>query len=230
MSRQFAGPALGAALLLAAGFALADANPNARSTDVFDTANGAVVTGSSPGSACQANVITIDGPCVEPGHAFFADGALNSIGFVNFRTVAPVQLTSVRMFAGSDGAANGNRRAMNRFRVLADTNGDGTFETVAVDQAVDPDYSMIPGDADPLQNQFDLTVALATPITSRDWQLEVTQGVDQAQFDGVRVIELDGIGVLQLSASGVPATDTWARLALALGMLGLGFVAWRRLA
>lgn len=208
-----------------AGTVLADANPNTSSADVFDSTRGTTIV-STDAIADPINVFRTSGG-FEDGHALMRNGGIGSVSFINFRTPQPVTLTAVRMFAGSDGAANGNRRAMNRFRLLVDENNDGTYEAAVVDRSVNVDYSQIPGDADPSQNGFDLTVPLAAPTTASNWRLEVTQGTNLQPFEGARVIELDGIGFV---SNPVPGSSTWAQIALLLGLLGAGLFALRRAA
>src|SRR6185436_5555084 len=108
------------------------------------------------------------------GHVLMRNGGLGSVSFIEFDTAAPVTLAGARLFAHSDGAANGFRRAMSHFRLLADLDGDMTFEALAADVDIDPDYALQPGNAAANAADLDLTLPVVPPVTARHWRLEVT--------------------------------------------------------
>lgn len=199
--------ALGALILL--GATEAHAVP-VSSTDAFEgatilsTANvlsfGAEAGGSFDGSEADPLNVT-----------FFQDIAAGSLGSVTFSTGSAATVSGIRIYAGSDGAVAGHARSMSAFRFYADSNNDTIFEEL-VNLTINPNYTTgVVGDADPLQNEIELTFMFSGPVTSTVWKYEVNQGVNVGLFDGVRFQELDAISTT------LPEPSSFALLALGLG-------------
>ena len=128
------------------------------------------------------------------GYTLMRNGGVGSISFIEFNTPTIVSIRGVRLFAQNDGAINGFRRAMSRFRLLADMDGDGAlYETVVVDTTINIDYSQQAGNAATDPTNLDLTLPAAGPVTCQYWRLEVTQGTNVQPDDGVRLVEVDAL-------------------------------------
>lgn len=203
---------IGALGSLALGSLAANAVP-VSSTDAFEGAMILSTTNVHPVSAARS----FDGSKAEPNNVtFFEDTYAGDVGSITFSTGSAVTLDGIRLFAASDGAALGYQRSMSAFRFYADSNDDGVFEEL-VNLTINPDYTTgVIGDADPLQNEIELTFLFNGPITSSVWKYEVNQGVSVWIFDGVRLQEIDA-----LATSTVPEPSSLALLTL--GLAGFGF-------
>jgi hypothetical protein len=163
------------------------------STDAFDVAQGAAVTGETPGinpSGDAAIGANPGGP--EPGTCFFPDIGIGNVGFIEFSTNSPVAVSAVRIYGKNDGAAAAFRRAMSAFSLLADTDGDGSFETTAVSASINPNYDQEPANL-AIQSEYLELLLTFSPLSADAWRLEFTQGAQIGQFEGIRVIEVDGL-------------------------------------
>lgn len=186
--------------------AVADILPGTRSDDAFDSTSGTMITADDT-IVDPINSFRTSGG-FENGHTLMRNGGLNSVSFIQFQTPTAVSISGIRMFAQNDGAVNGFRRAMNRFRLLADTDSNGTYETVMIDEPVNPDYSTEPGNVSGISAGLDLT-RLAATVTSQRWRLEVTQGTNVQPFEGARVVEVDAVVLTDVAASlSAPASVT----------------------
>jgi len=123
--------------------AVADIVPGTVSSDPFDSTQGTVVVNDDT-IIDPINAFRTSGG-FEDGHTLMRNGGLNSLSFIEFDTASPVSIVGVRLFALNEGLFYGFRRAMNHFRLLADTDNDAAFETVVVDIAINPDYQYQPG-------------------------------------------------------------------------------------
>jgi hypothetical protein len=201
-----------AALAAGALFALSAAPASAQSTtDVF---NGATVTNTSPlleccGGSASGNLFGGTGG-VEAPNLLFADQSGTSQGFIQFveftipALPADTGVAAATLYAQSDeGTENGNRNTSG-FRLLADADANGTFETVLV----------------PLIDPLDNTGATPTntyafaPTAATAYRAEFTKGGGS----GSRLVELDAI------TGPIPEPGTVSLLALG----GLGLLARRR--
>ncbi|MGK2857493.1 MAG: hypothetical protein ACSLFQ_09825 [Thermoanaerobaculia bacterium] len=194
------------ASVLIPGTAVADLLPGTRSDDAFDSTSGTTILAHDT-IVDPLNCFRTSGG-FEDGHTLMRNGGLNSVSFIDFQTAGAVSISGVRLFAQNDGAGNSFRRTMNHFRLLADTDGNGSWETVVIDEPVNADYSTEPGNVSGVPSWLDRTLISAT-VTSQRWRLEVTQGSDVQPFEGARVVEVDAIVLTDVSASlSAPATVT----------------------
>jgi len=104
-------------------------------TDAFDVKQGAHVTGASATLDGFGPEGVIGGATTGEGNAgvtIFKDGGVN---FVEFKTTAPVLVDGVDLYVRADDTTPMSPRSVDKFRFLADKDGDGTFEALLVDQA-----------------------------------------------------------------------------------------------
>ncbi len=165
--------------------------------DLWDISRGTVVVASSPTASQNAySPEDIFGGNLrphspEPGDVIFADGyATNHVGFVEWRTLAPVTIDHYELYSAGDGPKYGNQREFARFRLLAKSPGATNFDLVISD--VTPSH--------PFTNLFGiLGLALSETIpavTAQDFRAEFTPYTTN-YYNGVRVMELDGFGPTQ---------------------------------
>ena len=179
-----------------------DAKENADSfalsaTDAFTGAT--ILDGPSTASR------SFDGSDADPNNVtFFPDVGLGNSAVVAF-TTAPLTLAGITLFAGNDGAAFGFRRAMSAFRFYADTDNDGSYERLLVNQAINIDYNSGQAGVVATASGMAMTFQFAGDVTSSRWQYEVFQGGEVGIFEGVRVQEIDAI----LSSPRSNAGDTY---------------------
>lgn len=197
---------IAAAIALVMGFGtfdvLADGVPGTVSTDPFDSTNGTVIVDHDT-IVDPINAFRITGG-FEEGNTLMRNGGLNSVSFINFDTATPVSIVGVRLFASEEywGPYLGFRRAMNHFKLFADTNGDATFETVVVDVPINVNYSTQPGNVAVQFGHLDLTISSAL-VTAQHWRLEVTQGSNLQPYEGARLVEVDAIPAPDTDGDGV---------------------------
>lgn len=165
------------------------------SIDLFDATQGTVILADDtiidPINAFRT------GGGFEDGHTLMRNGGLGSVSFIEFQSGTSVSLEGIRLLASNDEAGCCLRRAMSGFALLADTDGDGTFETSVFDVSIDPVYSLEPKNLPfPGPGQLDMTLLSAVPVIAQRWRMEITQGSDIQPFEGARVIELDAIGTI----------------------------------
>jgi hypothetical protein len=170
--------------------AVAEIVPGTVSTDPFDSTQGTVVVNHDT-IIDPINAFRTSGG-FEDGHTLMRNGGLNSVSFIEFDTASPVSIVGVRLFAHND-LPDYFRRAMNHFKLLADTDNDSVFETVVVDVVIDPWYGNQPGNNATDISNLDLTLNAPGVVRSRHWRLEVTQGTDFQPYEGARLVELDAI-------------------------------------
>ncbi len=201
--------------LFFSAFSLADGNPNTVSSDLFDLSQGTVVV-NSDAFATPESTFSPTGP-FEGGHTLMRTGNPGDSSFIEFRTSGRVSIEGFRLFAGSDSGA-GTRRAMSNFRLLADLDNNGSYETVVYDEPISATYSLQPGNAATLAEQLDLTVMLPAVVSSQNWRLETIQASAGA-FSEVRLIELDAIAASSISRP-VPVLPMPLLFVLALSLFG----------
>lgn len=171
--------------------AVADSVPGTVSSDPFDSTQGTVVV-SDDTQVDPINAFRTSGG-FENEHTLMRNGSLNSVSFINFDTPSVVSIIGVRLFAKNDEDGCCLRRAMNHFKLLADTDSDSVFETTIADQAINPAYNSQPDNNATGVSQLDLTLSASGVITAQHWRLEVTQGSDIQPSEGVLLVELDAI-------------------------------------
>jgi len=184
---------------LAAASAFAQFSIPPSSVDALDVARGATITAFTPGiqpgpeAAFGANL-----GGAEPGVAFAPSGDAGDTTFIDLRTPNPVTLGGVRIYAKNDGSNVGFRRSMRAFRLFADTDGDGVFETIVTDAAIKKNYNDQAGNAATQVNALELEITFPA-VTAQDWRFEFEQGVSFGEFDGVRIIEVDGLTAFRVT-------------------------------
>ena len=197
---------IAAAVALVLGFCtfdvMADGVPGTVSTDPFDSTNGTVIVDHDT-IVDPINAFRINGG-FEDGNTLMRNGGLNSVSFINFDTATRVSIVGVRLFASEEyfGPYMGYRRALNHFKLFADTDGDGTFETNVVDTAINVNYSLQPGNVAAQFGHLDLTISSAL-VTAQHWRLEVTQGSALQPYEGARLVEVDAIPAPDSDGDGV---------------------------
>ncbi len=178
--------------------------PPGSANDVFDFARGATVDGHN--FAVQGpHVIRTNGAGVESDKApaFGLDRTQGFESFIRFTTAKRVVLEGFTLLAAKDGGSM--RRALDRFELRADTDGNGSYETLVHAKAINPNYGQsgysAPWDAS--GNGLQVSITLDPPVAARKWELRVRQGNNEAQFSGVRVIELDAVGDFDGDGDGI---------------------------
>jgi hypothetical protein len=171
--------------------AAADIVPGTVSTDPFDSTQGTVVVDHDT-IIDPINAFSTSGG-FEDGHTLMRNGGLDSVSFINFDTSSDVSIAGVRLFAQNDEVDCCLRRAMKHFKLLADTDGDAVFETTVVDTDINPYYNSQLGNVATGTGHLDLTLLAGGVITSQHWRLEVTQGSEEGEYEGARLVELDAI-------------------------------------
>jgi len=167
------------------------------SNDLWDISRGTIVVRSSPSATQNAYAPedifggNLKPHSPEPGDFIFADGfPASHIGFVEWRTLAPVTIDHYELYSAGDGAQFGNQREFARFRLLAKSPGSQDFDLVLSD--VSPSH--------PFNHPFGVTgLALSETIpavTAQDFRAEFTPYATN-YYNGVRVMELDGFGPSQ---------------------------------
>jgi hypothetical protein len=164
------------------------------SADLLDVLQGTAVTGSTPGIApAPGACIGLNSGGPEPGTCFCPDVGVGNFSYVEVATTASVALSSARLYGKNDGSAAAFRRGMGGFRLLADTDGNGSFETTAIDVTINPDYDNEPANV-AVQSEY-LELPLTFPaVSAAKWRMEFVQGTQIGAFEGVRVIEFDAFG------------------------------------
>jgi hypothetical protein len=125
-------------------------------------------------------------------NSFFPDGNAGDVHQVRFEPGSAVNLEGIRLQAASDGPTQSFRRSMSHFKLLADIDGDGEYETVLVDQTININYADVPNNEAEQSNHLDLTFQFDT-VVAQSFMAEVTTGTS-GTHSGVRVLELDAIG------------------------------------
>ena len=156
----------------------------------FAAANGGrVIAASRLGSPEKL----IDGSEAESSGTSFGEAdRVGATVSVDVETPRTVTATSFRLRAAHDDGATLFRRAINGFRLEADRDGDGSFETPVFERTMPTNYALVPGNASGSKvTELDLTIHFA-PVTARRWRFSATQGVSTGSpFDGPRLREIE---------------------------------------
>jgi len=132
--------------------------------------------------------------------------------FVEFQTLAPVEIEGVELFVRGDNLEPGAPRSVDTFSLHADCDGDGSFETVLVDHA-------------PPLNNGTCNRYLFAPVTAAMFRAEFTPGsTTRGDRSGPRVVELDAVA----AADGMVWLWGAATASSVLLALALGWAYWRR--
>ena len=159
--------------------------------DVFDVAQGTTITAFTPGLFAPEAVFGANARGAEPDTAFCPDVGQGNSSFIELQTADRIALNGIRLYGKNDGGTV-FRRAMSAFRLLADVDADGTFETVVIDKDILVNYSQQPDNLAATGNALELNIAFQT-IVAQNWRVEFEQGTSASSFEGVRIIEVDGI-------------------------------------
>jgi|GEM_PF-1903237 len=159
--------------------------------DVFDVAQGSTITAFTPGIFAPEAVFGANAGRAEPDSAFCPDVGQGNSSFIELQTADRIALNGIRLYAKNDGGTV-FRRAMSAFRLLADVDADGTFETVVIDKDILVNYGQQPDNLAVTGNALELNIAFQ-PIVAQNWRVEFEQGTSASSFEGVRIIEVDGI-------------------------------------
>ncbi|HPF38437.1 MAG TPA: hypothetical protein PK093_07315 [Phycisphaerae bacterium] len=182
-----------AALLLATTSAFGQFTVAPSPTDPLDVSKGAIVVNSTvgfePGPEAAFGADLGGG---EPGNTFAPNLGAGESSFIEVQTTRPTRLSGVRIYARNDGPGFSFRRSMSAFRLLADTDGDGAFETIVVNAPINVDYGGQAGNLATPDNTLELEFAFA-PVIAEHWRVEFEQSVNAGPFSGVRIIEVDGV-------------------------------------
>ncbi len=173
--------------------------------DLWDIHQGTVVTATSGVNAPYSDIRDLFGGTfspTEPGNTVFADGQPPGfIHYVEWKTIAPVNITSFALFGAGDGPASANQREFAQFTLKAKssaaaTNFDLTLYTLPITNH--PYF---------YQDPIDLAVVATNipPVTAQYFRAEFVQYTSGTGVDGPRIIELDGYGSNPLTIVNQPA-------------------------
>ena len=169
-------------------------------TDVFDLSNGTVVVAHDTIIAPE-NVFSISNG-FENGHTLMRNGGPGSMSFINFDTAEFETVSGVRLFAKNDQAGCCQRRSLSGFRLLADVDSDGVYETVVVETAIDISYQNQLGNESTEVGELVLSLRSTTAVTAKHWRLEAEQGSDLQPFEGARIVEVDAFECIDEDGDG----------------------------
>ena len=172
-------------------------NDDGVTTDLFDVAQGAVVTNSSalfPGFIAEGTFGSNAPQAVEGFRTIFSDVQI-ATDFIDFQTATPINLSSYRFILGEDGNGSGNRGAI-AFRLYASSSSGDLLSQQVSGTSLASTYTANYGSP-----QIAITDSLSISNV-RFFRMEV----DRAQSSGPRVFELDGFGVVVPEASSIAIT------------------------
>lgn len=153
-------------------------------TDLFDVAQGAVVTSSSPLFTtfdARSAIGYINPSGIEQSRTIFSS-SLTTTDFIDFQTNQPIDLGHYRLFLGQDGDGSNNRSAT-AFRLYASSNsGDVQSHLVSLAN-ISATYTATYGSP-----AISVSESLNLPSVQY-FRLEIDRAFG---FSGPRVIELDG--------------------------------------
>jgi hypothetical protein len=162
--------------------------------DVFDVAQGTVITATSgihPGAGTLTGLFGEGGQSLFDATTltYFADDKpADFVHFVEFETPGYVALSDVRLYAYGDDHLN-NGREIAQFTLKAKSAGSSTYDVTVVNFTPTHPYEELDLNHPLILNQS------ITPVTARYFRAEFVQYTANIPFDGPRIVELDGIGV-----------------------------------
>jgi hypothetical protein len=202
--------AFGLASILASAAATASAQISKGSDgDPFDASNGTVVLADLTNPDTDPLDAFRTGGTFEGGNTLMVNGGPGTLSYIEIQTGGLVQLEGVRVLASNDQYADPPgepcclRRAMSGFRLRADIDEDGSYETTVFDVLVNPQYELDPKNATDQVGVLDMTLLLEGVVIARRWRVETIQGSNSPPFEGVRIIEIDAIGALDRDLDGI---------------------------
>jgi hypothetical protein len=204
------GPAKGTPIVTAIPF---PANEEGVTADLFDVAQGTVVTASSslfPGFDARSALGFINASAIEPTRTIFRDVPI-AIDFIDFQTVQPIDLGQYVLTLGANTAVPGENRWAKAFRLYGSSSPDDVQTHLLSSVTLDGPYVATYG-SDQLQIS---DIVNATNV--QYFRMEIERGAVTG-FNGPRVIELDGFAVPEPSSV----------FLLAIGGLGMFGILARR--
>lgn len=163
---------------------------DAPTVNYFASSNGGRVVASSRLGSPEK---LIDGSESEASGSSFGEASrVGATVSADVETTVTVTATAFRLRAAHDDGATLFRRALNGFRLDADRDGDGDFETLVLERTIPTDYARVPGNVSRANvTELDLTIRFS-PITARRWRFTATQGLSTgSDFDGPRIREIE---------------------------------------
>lgn len=160
-------------------------------SDLWDTSQGTQITAMSGMQSGFSSGDMFGGAAstVEPGNTIFADGKpAGFTHYIEWRTVAPVIVTSFALFATGDGPTFRNQREFDRFVLKARSPGSPTFDLVLYDYTPTHPYTFL--DAPSLL----LLSTEITAVTAQEFRAEFVQSTALSPYNGPRIVELDAFG------------------------------------
>jgi hypothetical protein len=156
-------------------------------TDLFDVAQGTIITSSSPllsSFTAEGTFGSTSPQAVEGFRTIFSDAA-RPVDFIEFRTPTPIDLTSYRFVLGEDGNGSGNRSAT-AFRLYASSNAADVLSNQISAASIAQTYTVNYGSP-----QIAISDSLSVPNV-QFFRMEV----DRTGSSGPRIFELDGFGTV----------------------------------
>lgn len=167
------------------------------SNDLWDVAQGTTITAHSPFDSALGSPQPFDARDIfgglfgdflpESGDVVFTDGMpAGFIHFVEWKTLTSVTLGSFKLYAAEDNPPI--QRHINRFRLLAKSEGSPTFDLTLYDSTPQTPYDYVNA------AQFLLIDATIPAVTAQEFRAEFYDR-GGTPFGGPRVIELDAFAV-----------------------------------
>jgi sugar lactone lactonase YvrE len=172
--------------------------------DLWDVANGSVVTGTSglwPGYDAR-DAFGGSYSTRESEDVVFEDVTNpHYVHSLEWRTPTPVTIDHFRIFAAGDGVEYLNEREFRAFRLWAKMPGSTNYNLELYSYEPQHPYTWV----DPItQLLVDVTIP---PVTAQEFRAEFDNYLAGRGYDGPRIIELDGFGPAQTNINdGIPAT------------------------
>jgi hypothetical protein len=184
-------------------------NDDGVTTDLFDVAQGTVVTNSSPLFSrfnAEGTFGSTAPQAIEGFRTIFADTPITT-DFIEFMTLNSIDLTGYRFVLGEDSSGSGNRSATS-FRLYASNNAGDVLSHLVSAASIAQTYTVNYGSP-----QIAITDSISV-ANVKFFRMEV----DRTHNSGPRIFELDGFGtVVPEPSSIVIATSALILLAASTG-------------
>jgi hypothetical protein len=164
------------------------------STDLWDVAQGTVVTGTSGllgFAGSPAGIFGENGQDFfwEATYSYFLDGQPpGAVHYIEWRTASEVTVEQVRLFAVGDGPAYNNQREFAQFTLKAKSPGSSDFDVTILTFAPTHPYTFVDS------STFLLLDQPITPVAATEFRAEFLQYDSGSGFNGARIRELDAFG------------------------------------